>query len=112
MGEAARARFDLVLIDHGFHCHATYEVRQTWCKLWKALGFCDEALLKEAAAEINVTGDTYKLLPTMLMGVEYESWRERSFGVPALETFQRIGEKAVLVTKDIFPVIPRQLHMV
>ena len=33
-----RTRFDLILIDHGFHTHIDEAFRRAWCKVWAAVG--------------------------------------------------------------------------
>ncbi|KAK7235134.1 hypothetical protein SO694_00143052 [Aureococcus anophagefferens] len=72
--ELARVRFDLVIIDHGFHTHVSYETRLAWCKCWAAIGLCDEELLVEAAADFGLEGDDYKHLPMMLSLFPYPLW--------------------------------------
>ena len=78
--ELARVRFDLVIIDHGFHTHVSYETRLAWCKCWAAIGLCDEELLVEAAADFGLEGDDYKHLPMMLSLFPYPLWRENRYG--------------------------------
>jgi len=88
VARATQSRFDLIIIDHGFHTHLPYEFRQTWCKVWVALGLADEDLLREAAAELGLEGDTYKALPLVLCFTPYPFWKKREYPQPA--DFQRL----------------------
>mmetsp|Transcript_103125 Transcript_103125/g.321367 ORF Transcript_103125/g.321367 Transcript_103125/m.321367 type:complete len:241 (+) Transcript_103125:74-796(+) len=77
-----RDRFELVIIDHGFHTYLTPDFRKTWCKVWAAVGLVDEPLLKEAAAELNLESDEYKVLPLLLALLPYPFWLRREFPSP------------------------------
>ena len=54
---ATKAKFDLVLIDHGFHTDVPDAFRRTFCKLWAAIGLRDAQLLAEAAYELGLSDD-------------------------------------------------------
>jgi len=82
VARAAKTRFDLIIIDHGFHTYLPYEFRITWCKVWAAIGLCDEALLREAAAELNLVDDEYRVLPTILCLLPYSYWLRHEFPGP------------------------------
>eukprot|EP00415_Alexandrium_ostenfeldii_P001535 UN1535 len=77
-----RDRFELIIIDHGFHTYLPFDFRLTWCKVWAAVGTVNEPLLKEAAAELNLEGDEYKILPLLLCLMPYPYWIRRQFPSP------------------------------
>ncbi|KAH8060770.1 hypothetical protein JL721_8987 [Aureococcus anophagefferens] len=79
IAETADVRFELIIIDHGFHTHVTYEYRLAWCKVWAGIGLCDEELLKEGCADFGLEGDDYKKMTMILSFFPYPVWRERRF---------------------------------
>jgi predicted unusual protein kinase regulating ubiquinone biosynthesis (AarF/ABC1/UbiB family) len=50
-------KFDVVLIDHGFHTDVPDAFRLTFCKTWAAVGLRDATLLAEAAFELGLSDD-------------------------------------------------------
>lgn len=83
VSRATRDRFELIIIDHGFHTYLPFEFRMTWCKVWAAVGLVNEPLLQEAAAELNLEGDEYKVLPLILGLLPYPYWKRHQFPSPA-----------------------------
>ena len=89
-----RARFDLILIDHGFHTHIDGNFRRAWCKVWAAVGLCDEDALREAGAMLGLEGEEYRFLPIFCCLLPYPGWVSNTFPGPARaqEMFQHPGE--------------------
>ena len=79
IAEVADVRFELVIIDHGFHTHATYEYRLGWCKMWAGIGLCDEELLMEGCADFGLEGDDYQHMPMILTFFPYPVWKQHRF---------------------------------
>ena len=70
----ARVRFDLVVIDHGFHTDVPEDIRLIFCKLWKAIAFVDVPLLFETGRELGLGDDDTRVLTQSIALFPYEFW--------------------------------------
>jgi len=108
-----RARFDLILIDHGFHTHIDEGFRRAWCKVWAAVGLCNEDALREAGALLGLEGEDYRFLPIFCCLLPYPGWASNSFPGPARaqEMFQhpQYGGKAA---RRVSPKLPRTFALI
>ena len=108
-----RARFDLILIDHGFHTHIDENFRRAWCKVWAAVGLCDEDALREAGAMLGLEGEEYRFLPIFCCLLPYPGWVSNTFPGPARaqEMFQHpvYGGKAA---RRVSPKLPRTFALI
>ncbi|EGB04116.1 hypothetical protein AURANDRAFT_67477 [Aureococcus anophagefferens] len=75
----ANIHFELIIIDHGFHTHVSYEHRLAWCKLWAGIGLCDEELLKEGSTDFGIDDQDYRKMTMILILFPYPVWRDRRF---------------------------------
>ena len=73
----AGTRFELVLIDHGFHTDVPEDFRLLYCRLWKALCFSDVDLLLACGRDLGLDKDDSKFLTTALAMFPYKFWAER-----------------------------------
>ena len=73
----AGTRFELVLIDHGFHTDVPEDFRLLYCRLWKALCFSDVDLLLACGRDLGLDEDDSKVLTTALAMFPFKFWAER-----------------------------------
>ncbi|KAH8044883.1 hypothetical protein JL720_16908 [Aureococcus anophagefferens] len=114
IAETADVRFELIIIDHGFHTHVTYEYRLAWCKVWAGIGLCDEELLKEGCADFGLEGDDYKKMTMILSFFPYPVWRERRFcGLSEFLGYLKSGnEHGLVATQEVTNrKLPKQFHL-
>ena len=80
----ARVRFDLVVIDHGFHTHLPHGQRRAWCKAVAGTVLRDGALLREAAKDFGLGENDWKGLPQLFGGsVPYKWWKQGRLASPS-----------------------------
>ena len=114
IAETADVRFELIIIDHGFHTHVTYEYRLAWCKVWAGIGLCDEELLREGCADFGLEGDDYKKMTMILSFFPYPVWRERRFcGISEFLGYLKSGnEHGLVATQEVTNrKLPKQFHL-
>ena len=114
IAEVADVRFELIIIDHGFHTHVSYEYRLAWCKLWAGIGLCDEELLAEGCADFGLEGGDYKKMTMILSFFPYPVWRERRFcGLSEFLGYLKSQEEHGLVaTQEVTNrKLPKQFHL-
>ncbi|KAH8047867.1 hypothetical protein JL720_15976 [Aureococcus anophagefferens] len=114
IAETADVRFELIIIDHGFHTHVTYEYRLAWCKVWAGIGLCDEELLKEGCADFGLEGDDYKKMTMILSFFPYPVWRERRFcRLSEFLGYLKSGnEHGLVATQEVTNrKLPKQFHL-
>lgn len=114
IAEVADVRFELIIIDHGFHTHVSYEHRLAWCKVWAGIGLCDEELLREGCADFGLQDNSYRHMTMILAFFPYPAWRERRFcSMPELFEYLKArdenGFHAAQKTKN--QRLPAEFHL-
>ncbi|KAH8043366.1 hypothetical protein JL722_15244 [Aureococcus anophagefferens] len=112
IAETADVRFELIIIDHGFHTHVTYEYRLAWCKVWAGIGLCDEELLKEGCADFGLEGDDYKKMTMILSFFRTRSGARFCRLSEFLGYLKSGNEHGLVATQEVTNrKLPKQFHL-
>jgi len=107
------ARFELVLIDHGFHTDVPEALRLTFCKMWVGTGLRDEALLREAAIELGCAEDDFDKIPLMLCLMPWQTWLDGRFpGLTRTAMMLRDKKTGLRAIRPLIAKIPKAIHVI
>ncbi|KAH8051913.1 hypothetical protein JL720_15026 [Aureococcus anophagefferens] len=108
-------KFDVVLIDHGFHTDVPDAFRLTFCKTWAAVG--DANLLAEAAFELGLSDDPAclgdgEVLPLFLALLPFDAWDAGRFPSPLeLVRSLRDSERGLRKLRGATGRMPKIMHV-
>jgi predicted unusual protein kinase regulating ubiquinone biosynthesis (AarF/ABC1/UbiB family) len=110
-------KFDVVLIDHGFHTDVPDAFRLTFCKTWAAVGLRDANLLAEAAFELGLSDDPAclgdgEVLPLFLALLPFDAWDAGRFPSPLeLVRSLRDSERGLRKLRGATGRMPKIMHV-
>ena len=113
----AGTRFELVVIDHGFHTDVPDAFRLTFCKTWAAVGLRDANLLAEAAFELGLSDDPAclgdgEVLPLFLALLPFDAWDAGRFPSPLeLVRSLRDSERGLRKLRGATGRMPKIMHV-
>ena len=105
----AGTRFELVVIDHGFHTDVPEHIRLIFCKLWKAIAFVDVPLLFETGRELGLGDDDTRVLTQSIALFPYEFWVQAKIPGP-FETREAMHNQKKS-NASVNAKLPKALHV-